>query len=63
MFKTQNFKYCIDECPIGRIVKDHFLSKTESVFDAASDFDNFVCNCFKECIYREKHKNEKTTSL
>jgi hypothetical protein len=47
MFKTQNFKYCIDECPIGKIVKDHFLSKTESVFDAASDFDNFVCNCFK----------------
>ena len=55
MFNKHNIKYCIDECPIGKIAKEHCLAKNESVFDAASDFDAFISNCFKECLYKEKH--------
>lgn len=54
-----NVEYCCKECVKGRAAKDIFLKLRESVFDAASDFDLFVEDCYKNCPYKDKHTNEE----
>lgn len=47
--------YCNDHCPIGKAARDEFLSINNSAFDAAFDFRRFTDNCFKTCLFKDKH--------
>jgi hypothetical protein len=54
-----DLEYCYKKCRIGKKASDEFLNKSESVFDAASDFWAFTEKCFKTCPYKENHTKEK----
>ena len=57
-----NIKYCYEKCDIGQTASDKFLKLSNSVIDAAIDFNFFTENCFKTCPYTQEH-TKKTRSL
>lgn len=51
--------YCNNNCSVGIAKRNEFLDSTDSVFDAAFDFNCFVENCFKSCPYKEANTKQK----
>ena len=56
-----DISYCYEQCKAGKAAGKTFLAISESVFDAAYDFNCFVENCFKNCPYKEEHNKHKET--
>ena len=48
--------YCYEKCDIGVKAGKQFLEQNESIFDAASDFQCFVENCFQACPYKNTNQ-------
>lgn len=53
-----NIQYCGEKCKIGKEKCAELLNKSDSVYDAASDFCVFIKKCFKTCPYKEAHIKE-----
>jgi hypothetical protein len=49
-----NKTYCYKKCEKGAQVCKEFLQNSDSVFDAASDFELFVEDCLKTCPYKDQ---------
>lgn len=48
-----NLNFCDTECPIGRKAKEEFLTKRNSAFDVAIDFNYFIDECRKTCPFKK----------
>lgn len=46
---TEQYIYCSNICPIGKLKKEQFLADCESAADAAFDMHLFVTRCYKTC--------------
>jgi hypothetical protein len=53
-----NLEYCNNYCQKGIEMRNKFLDKNNSAYDAAMDFRWFVEKCFETCIYKDKHLEE-----
>lgn len=51
--------YCYKKCMKGKNTGEKFLVEADSVFDAVSDFEDFVKDCFKTCPYKNEHDKPK----
>lgn len=54
-----NISYCDKQCPIGIEARNKFLNENNSAYDAAIDFQFFVEECFKTCLYKKEHIKEE----
>lgn len=54
--------YCNNKCATGMAMRNEFLAKNNSVFEAAADFSHFTENCFKTCPYKEAHNRTKEST-
>ena len=50
-----DIRYCYEKCKVGKEVGERLLNQNNSVFDAATDFNFFVEECFNTCKYKEQH--------
>ena len=63
-----NFNYCYKCCEVGKAAAAKILAESDSVSDAAIDFQYFIEDCFKTCPYKEavlkaeENDNEISTS-
>lgn len=51
-------KFCYEKCKIGKAASSIFLELNNSVYAAASDFNIFIENCFKECPYKSTYETD-----
>lgn len=43
--------YCHNKCLIGKAASENFLANYNSAYDAAIEFQYFVEDCQKSCVY------------
>ena len=48
-----DFTYCYNYCKVGQTAAAKILADSDSVSDAAIDFQYFVEGCVKSCPYKE----------
>lgn len=48
-----DYTYCYKYCEKGKTEADKILASSDSVSDAAIDFNYFVEDCFETCPYKE----------
>lgn len=48
--------YCFNKCAKGMSTRKEILDKSDSVFDALTDFQGFAEECYKVCPYKAEHK-------
>lgn len=53
-----DLKYCYEKCEKGQVAANELIWRSESVFDAAFDFEYFCKDCFETCPYKQYHKEE-----
>ena len=48
-----DYVYCYKHCEKGKAEANKILAESDSVSDAAIDFDYFATECFNTCPYKE----------
>ena len=48
--------YCFNKCNKGMSTRKEILDKSDSVFDALTDFQSFAEECYKDCPYKAEHE-------
>jgi hypothetical protein len=48
-----DFTYCYNRCKVGQAAAAKILADSDSVSDAAIDFQYFIEGCAKSCPYKE----------
>ena len=50
--------YCINKCHKGMTTAKEILDKSDSVFDALTDFEAFIEDCYKNCPYKAEYEHK-----